>query len=123
MPDWLVLLLTLSVGWWIYRNYYTPEKSPPAQVQPTLLDIGNGASEPGCPHCFARLIPVTRTASMGIAGRLGILMALIGILAVFVNWLTGAVFFTLALLLYLAGKRTETALICPACGKYDKKLG
>jgi hypothetical protein len=70
-----------------------------------------------CPECNVALIATQKKSSLSIAGLIGVLLFIIGLIAMLINIVAGILLMILALIISVFGRGSKTIMACPQCGK------
>lgn len=68
-----------------------------------------------CPKCNGELVPVERAPTVSIAGLIGAVVGVAGIIALFANPLLGIGLIVLGAVIGATMRRKKLVLICPRC--------
>ena len=75
-----------------------------------------------CPVCNVALIATQKKRSLSVAGIIGALLFIIGLITMFVNVVAGILLMILALVISVVGRGSKTIMVCPQCGKKGAAL-
>jgi len=78
------------------------------------------SNQPGvasCPKCNVALVAAQKKSSISIAGLIGVLLFIIGLITMLINIVAGILLMILALIISVFGRGSKTIMACPQCGK------
>lgn len=75
-----------------------------------------------CPECNVALVATQKKKSLSVAGLIGALLFVIGLITMFVNVVVGILLMILALIISVVGRGSKTIMVCPQCGKKGAAL-
>jgi hypothetical protein len=69
-----------------------------------------------CADCKVQLVPVQKRKSVSLSGLISVVVFLVGLVAILVNPVVGALIMILAIVIGIAGGGRKTIMVCPNCG-------
>lgn len=75
-----------------------------------------------CEKCNVVLVPIQKKKAVSIAGLIGAMLFVVGLISLLFNYVVAAVLMILGLLISAVGRSNKTVMVCPQCGEKGRVL-